>query len=134
MNDGDRAPVARRSDCGGGSPIATRPSPQSPRRRGARGHPLRPPPATTAGRAIGGAGAAPLAPFEWLQGCWRGNVNQREFREHWLPARGGMLIGAGPADAGQTQDYEYLRLETRADGMYFTQFSGDRKAVSFKLA
>jgi hypothetical protein len=24
----------------------------------------------------------------WLEGCWRGAVNQREFREHWLPLRG----------------------------------------------
>ena len=28
----------------------------------------------------------------WLEGCWRGTVNQREFREYWLPLRGGMIV------------------------------------------
>lgn len=80
-------------------------------------------------------GAGPLAPLAWLEGCWRGDVNQREFREQWMPARGGMLIGAGQlALRGRMEDYEFLQLEARTDGIYFTQFSGDRKAVSFKLA
>jgi hypothetical protein len=79
--------------------------------------------------------AGPLAPLEWLAGCWRGTVNQREFREHWLPLRGGMLIGAGQqVSRGRMQDYEYLRIEPRADGVVFSQFSGDRKETTFKLA
>lgn len=93
--------------------------------------------------AEGGAGkgegataeAGPLAALAWLAGCWQGTVNQREFREQWLPLRGGMLVGAGQqAMRGQMQDYEYLRLEARTDGVYFSQFSGDRKETSFKLA
>ena len=32
------------------------------------------------------------------------------------------------------QDYEFLRIEPRADGVYFTQFSGDLKQSSFRLA
>ncbi len=76
----------------------------------------------------------PLAPLAWLEGCWQGAVNQREFREQWLPLRGGMLIGAGQSVLrGKMQDYEYLRLEPRADGVYFTQFSADRTESSFKL-
>ena len=86
-----------------------------------------------------GAGAAadagPLADFAWLPGCWQGTVNQREFREQWLPLRGGMLVGAGQqAMRGRMQDYEFLRLEARSDGIYFSQFSGDRRETSFKLA
>jgi hypothetical protein len=76
----------------------------------------------------------PLAPLAWLEGCWQGNVNQREFREQWLPLRGGMLIGAGQtALRGKMQDYQYMRIEPRSDGIYFTQFSGDRKETSFRL-
>jgi hypothetical protein len=78
--------------------------------------------------------AAALAPFEWLAGCWQGTVNQREFREQWLPLRGGMLIGAGQQVLrGRMQDYEFLRIESRADGIWFSQFSGDRKEMSFRL-
>ncbi len=81
------------------------------------------------------AGAGALAPLEWLAGCWQGTVNQREFREQWLPLRGGMLIGAGQqVSRGRMQDYQYLRIEPRDDGIVFSQFSGDRKETAFKLA
>lgn len=81
------------------------------------------------------ADAAPLASLAWLEGCWQGTVNQREFREQWLPLRGGMLIGAGQSVlGGRMQDYEYLRLEARDGAIFFTQFSGDRKELSFRLA
>jgi hypothetical protein len=70
----------------------------------------------------------------WLEGCWQGTVNQREFREHWLPPRGGMLIGAGQSVLrAKVQDYEFLRIEPRSDGIYFSQFGGDRQETSFRL-
>jgi hypothetical protein len=82
-----------------------------------------------------GAAHEPVAAFAWLAGCWKGGVNQREFREMWLPLQGGMMIGAGQqVQGGKMQDYEFLRLEPRVDGVRFTQFSGDRKEISFRLA
>ena len=76
----------------------------------------------------------PLAPLAWLEGCWQGNVNQREFREQWLPPHGGMLIGAGQTVMrGKMQDYQYMRIEPKSDGVYFAQFSGDRRETSFRL-
>jgi hypothetical protein len=75
-----------------------------------------------------------LAPFTWLEGCWKGDVNHREFREFWMPARGNVMIGVGQQSLnGTMQDYEYLRLEAK-DGVVFSQFSGDRKVYAFKLA
>jgi hypothetical protein len=86
-------------------------------------------------RAAPPADAGPLAPLEWLAGCWQGTVNQREFREQWLPLRGGMLIGAGQqVSRGRMQDYEFLRIESRADGIFFSQFAGDRRETAFRLA
>ncbi|MGE5172052.1 MAG: DUF6265 family protein [Rudaea sp.] len=80
------------------------------------------------------APTGPIAPFAWLAGCWQGNVNQREFREQWLPLRGDMLVGAGQqVSGGKMQDYEYLRIEPRVNGIFFSQFSGDRKETSFRL-
>ena len=77
----------------------------------------------------------PVAPLAWLAGCWQGTVNQRDFREQWLPYRGGMLVGAGQqVMKGAMQDYEFLRIEARSDGVYFSQFGGDRKEASFRLA
>ena len=66
------------------------------------------------------AEAPDLAALAWLEGCWRGTVNQREYREHWLPLRGGLLVGVSQTVAqGKTQGYEYLRVESRADGVYY---------------
>ena len=79
--------------------------------------------------------SGPLAPLAWLEGCWQGNVNQREFREQWLPLRGDLLVGAGQtALRGKIQDYQYMRVEPRSGAVYFSQFSGDRKETSFRLA
>jgi hypothetical protein len=78
---------------------------------------------------------ATLDALEWLQGCWKGAVNQREFREHWLPAGGGMMIGAGHTVLqGKTQDYEYLRLETRPDGLYYVALPSGQKEATFRLS
>jgi hypothetical protein len=85
-------------------------------------------PAKTAGPAL------ELTSLSWLEGCWRGEVSQYEFREHWLPLRGGLMVGAGHVVfQGKTQDYGYLRLETRADGVYYVSISSARKEAAFKL-
>ena len=77
----------------------------------------------------------PVAAFAWLAGCWKGSVNQRDFREMWLPLAGNMLVGAGQqVSHDEVQDYEFLRLEAKPDGVFFTQFSGEGKAISFRLA
>ena len=92
--------------------------------------PSQPQPPTAPKLDEGGAFAA----LAWLEGCWQGTVNQREFREHWLPPRGGMLIGAGQSVLrGKMLDYEFLRIEPRSDGIFFSQFGGDRKETSFRL-
>jgi len=76
-----------------------------------------------------------LASLAWLDGCWRGEVAQYEFREHWLPLRGGLMVGAGHVVfQGKTQDYGYLRLETRPDGVYYVSISSAKKEAAFKLA
>ena len=75
-----------------------------------------------------------LIALAWLDGCWRGEVAGYEFREHWLPLRGGLMVGAGHiVFQGKTQDYGYLRLETRPDGVYYVAISSAKKESSFKL-
>lgn len=108
----------------------SRPAPPGPRAASPSAAPAAPPAASSAASDNG-----PVAPLAWLAGCWQNTVNQREFREEWLPYRGGTLIGAGQQVMhGAMQDYEFLRIEARTDGVYFTQFSADRKEASFKLA
>jgi len=97
-----------------------------------------PPPARAEAKPVpaGTAEAAgPLAQLAWLEGCWRGSVNKREFREHWLPLRGNLLIGASHTVLqDRTQDFEYVRVESRGDGLhYVAQPSGGRE-TTFRLA
>ena len=101
-----------------------------------------PAPATPATPPAAAGAAAPtpldttsLASLAWLEGCWRGSVNQREFREHWLPLRGGMMVGASHNVLGdKTLDYEYLRLESRADGIHYVAVPSGKPAADFRLA
>lgn len=99
--------------------------------------PATPPAATPAAPAPGATPAATvvLSDLAWLSGCWRGNVNQREFREHWLPLRGNLLIGAGhTVTQDRTQNFEYVRIEPRADGLHYVVQPSAGKELSFRLA
>jgi len=75
-----------------------------------------------------------LEALAWLAGCWSGSVNRREFREHWMPLRGGMMIGAGHTVVqGKTQDFEFMRLETRPAGVFYVSLPSGQKEAAFKL-
>ena len=76
-----------------------------------------------------------LEPLGWLHGCWDGKVNQREFREEWLPLRGDMMIGASHTVVqGKTQDFEYLRLELRPEGIFYVALPSGKKETSFRFS
>jgi len=77
----------------------------------------------------------PLAPLAWLEGCWRGTVNQREFREQWMPLRGNMMVGVSQTVIdGKTDGYEYLRLEPRPDGVYYVAVPSGKNEAAYRLA
>jgi hypothetical protein len=79
--------------------------------------------------------ASTLEPFGWLHGCWDGKVNQRDFREEWLPLRGDMMIGVSQTvSQGKTQDFEYLRLELRPEGIFYVAVPSGKKETSFRLS
>lgn len=81
------------------------------------------------------APADPLAEFAWLDGCWKGSVNQRDFREHWMAPQGGMLLGVSQVVmAGKTVGYEYLKIERRPDGVYYVAVPSDGKEEAFRYA
>jgi hypothetical protein len=84
---------------------------------------------------------SPLDQLSWLRGCWSGKVERREFMETWLPPRGGMMVGISQTivqeprrgTGPRTQDYEYLRLEARPDGVYYVVVPSGEKESAFKL-
>jgi Domain of unknown function (DUF6265) len=77
----------------------------------------------------------PLAPLAWLDGCWRGTVNEREFREHWMPLRGGLLLGVSQmVMGGKSLGYEFLRIETRSDGIYYVATPSGAAEGAYKFS
>lgn len=77
----------------------------------------------------------PLAPLAWLHGCWEGKVNQRDFREEWLPLAGDIMIGVSQTTLrGKTVDFEYLRLEPRPEGVFYIAAPSGKNEASFRLA
>ena len=100
-------------------------------------------PAPTAVPAVPSSGAAPAAPASatspleslgWLHGCWDGKVNQRDFREEWLPLRGDMMIGVShTVSQGKTQDFEYLRIEARPQGLHYVTAASGQKEATFRF-
>jgi Domain of unknown function (DUF6265) len=79
--------------------------------------------------------SSPLDQFAWLHGCWDGKVNQRDFREEWLPLRGDMMVGVSQTvSQGKTLDFEYLRLESRPEGAFYVAVPSGTKETSFRFA
>ena len=95
-------------------------------------------PAVPPSSAVTAAPVTPTSALEqlgWLHGCWDGKVNQRDFREEWLPLRGDMMIGVShTVSQGKTQDFEYLRLELRPEGVFYVAAPSGKKETSFRFS
>jgi hypothetical protein len=75
-----------------------------------------------------------MAELSWLYGCWGGKVNGRDFREQWMPLRGNTLLGIGSTEFQEKlSSYEYLRIESRADGIFYVALPSEQKEAAFKL-
>ena len=116
------------------APEAGSPAPDG---KPAQRRPRRPPAEKTAATPAEPAPAveeSPIAPLGWLEGCWMSSVNKREVREHWLPLRGNLMLGMSHTVVqGKTQDYEYLRIESRPDGVYYVALPSGQNPTSFKF-
>jgi hypothetical protein len=78
---------------------------------------------------------SPLAPLAWLEGCWHGTAGRREFREHWMPPEGGLLLGMSHmVENGKTISYEYLRIEPRPDGVYYLIGPAGKTEAAYRFA
>ena len=75
-----------------------------------------------------------VSALSWLYGCWGGKVNQRDFREQWMPLRGNTMLGIGSTEyQDKLSSYEYLRIEGRPDGVFYVALPSEQKEAAFKL-
>ena|SRR5688572_5131841 len=70
--------------------------------------------------------------LHWLAGDWQSG-GRVQSEEHWTAPAGGTMIGMARTLAGdKTVFFEFLRIETRADGLYYVAQPKGRPGVDFK--
>jgi hypothetical protein len=75
-----------------------------------------------------------LADVAFLAGAWQGERGRLRFEEHWLAPAGGLMLGLSRTLAGdKAVAFEFLRLEERADGVFYVAQPGGRPPTAFKL-
>ncbi len=63
---------------------------------------------------------ATIQDLSWISGDWELTSGNRRIDEHWTSAAGGTMMGMSRTVAGdRTLSFEYLRIETRPDGIYY---------------
>jgi hypothetical protein len=79
---------------------------------------------------------ANIADLAWIAGDWQtASGGRRQIEEHWTGVAGGTMMGMSRTVAGEkTVEFEYLRIEQRADGIYYVAHPKARcPATDFKL-
>ncbi len=80
--------------------------------------------------------APTLADISWISGDWQTAPGGRaQIEEHWTQAAGATMMGMSRTVAGEkTVEFEYLRIEQRADGIYYVAHPKARcPGTDFKL-
>jgi hypothetical protein len=79
--------------------------------------------------------ALTLHDLSWLAGSWQLTSGARCVEEHWTLPSANMLVGTSrTVEGGRTVSFEFLRIEARADGIYYVPQPGGRPPVDFKLS
>ena len=80
--------------------------------------------------------APTLADISWISGAWQSEPEGRtQIEEHWTTVAGASMLGMSRTVAGdKTVEFEYLRIEQRADGIYYVAHPKARcPGTDFKL-
>jgi hypothetical protein len=79
--------------------------------------------------------ALTLHDFGWLAGDWQFSSGARCTEEHWTRPSSNMVVGTSrTVEGGRTVAFEFLRIEARADGVFYVAQPGGRPPVDFKLS
>ncbi len=79
------------------------------------------------------AGDGTLPDLAWLAGDWQGSQGTGWSQERWSEARGGTMFAFARFLAdGRTAFFEYLRIESRGDEVFYVAQPLGRPAVEFK--
>lgn len=81
---------------------------------------------------LAAAGPADLA---FMKGAWEGGTaSGMKFEERWTEEAGGLMLGVARTIKGERAvSFEFLRIEFRADGIFYVAQPGGRPKTEFKL-
>ena len=72
--------------------------------------------------------------LSWLAGHWTRAGQGAAIEELWLPADAGIMLGINRSvTAAGARAFEWLRIEERADGVYYLAAPGGGQTTEFKL-
>ncbi|MBI4909826.1 MAG: hypothetical protein HY820_39780 [Acidobacteria bacterium] len=75
-----------------------------------------------------------LADLAWISGHWGGPVGRAYSEESWLVPKGNAMLGLSRTMVGERMvAFEFLRIEKRADGIYYVAQPNGRPPTDFKL-
>ena len=80
--------------------------------------------------------AQTISELGWISGDWQtASGGRAQIEEHWTKPDGGSMIGMSRTVAGgRTVEFEYLRIEQRADAIYYVAHPKARcPGTDFKL-
>ena len=79
--------------------------------------------------------AVTLQDIAWLAGEWQIASPNQCVEEQWTAPSSNMLVGMSrTVGGGRTTAFEFMRIEARADGIFYVAQPGGRPPVDFKLA
>jgi hypothetical protein len=85
-----------------------------------------------------GRGPGQIADLAWLEGHWTGRDGPLQMEEIWTSADGGALVGlhkdvSTRGGAPRMVSFEFLRIETGADGVAYVAQPGGQPPTRFVL-
>lgn len=77
--------------------------------------------------------AATVEDLQWIAGDWAVRSEDRTIEEHWVAASNALLGMGRTVSGGRMVAFEYLRIEARADGIFYVAQPSGRPPTSFRL-
>ncbi len=76
-----------------------------------------------------------LDALSFMVGSWRQTSDKTEIEEHWLPAKGDVMLGLGRTvrSNGKPANFEFLRIAPTKTGMSYFASPQGRPATEFPL-
>jgi len=90
--------------------------------------------AVAAAQTGAGGPAHRLEELAWFSGSWETDHGSTHIEEFWTRPAGNMMVGLSRSVRdNKTVSFEFLRIEQRADGIYYVPQPQGRPPVDFKL-